>query len=329
MQHLNIEEGGDSMFQEMPLTILTGNTHPELARSVAEYLDVPLGAAEVFEFSNENIFVRIMENVRHHDVFIVQPTCAPVNTGIMELLIMMDAVKRASAGRITAVIPYYGYARTDKKDQPRVPITARLIADLLQTAGANRLLTMDLHAGQIQGFFNIPTDNLYALPVFHRAFQERRESAERLLVVSPDIGGVLRARALANRLGADLAVIDKRRERAGVSEVMRIIGEPEGKRCLLMDDIIDSAGTICNAARALTDAGAASVSAWASHGVLSGPAVARITDSPLEDVELTDSVLLPHAAFASDKIHQVSVAPLLAEAIRRIAEDRSVSGLFE
>ena len=311
------------------MKIITGNANRPLAQSIADQLGVSLTTTTIRRFADGEIFVEILENVRGTDVFVIQPTSPPANDNLMELLILIDALRRGSARRVTAVTPYFGYARQDRKTGPRTPISARLVANMLEIAGADRVLTIDLHAGQIQGFFNIPTDNLYALPVFHRAFQERRESAERLLVVSPDIGGVLRARALANRLGADLAVIDKRRERAGVSEVMRIIGEPEGKRCLLMDDIIDSAGTICNAARALTDAGAASVSAWASHGVLSGPAVARITDSPLEDVELTDSVLLPHAAFASDKIHQVSVAPLLAEAIRRIAEDRSVSGLFE
>ena len=327
MQHLNIEEGGDSMFQEMPLTILTGNTHPELARSVAEYLDVPLGAAEVFEFSNENIFVRIMENVRHHDVFIVQPTCAPVNTGIMELLIMMDAVKRASAGRITAVIPYYGYARTDKKDQPRVPITARLIADLLQTAGANRLLTMDLHAGQIQGFFNIPVDELTAMYALTRHFMDLHLPDP--VVVAADIGGAKKARNFAQRLNAPFAIIEKRRMgNSGGSEALNVIGDVAGKTAIIVDDEIDTAGTLLEAIQALEKFGANEVYACATHGVFSGPAISRINSSSIKEVVVTNTVPLSEKKQAP-RITTLPIADLLGEAIYRIHTGQSVGALFE
>ena len=274
------------------------------------------------------IFVEIDENVRGEDVFMFQSTSYPANDNLMELLVAMDALRRGSARRITAVIPYYGYARQDRKSGPRTPISAKLVANLITIAGADRVLTLDLHAGQIQGFFDIPTDNLYAAPVFTKDIMERFDGAE-LTIVSPDVGGVLRARAIAKRLDADLAIIDKRRERAGVSEVMHIIGDIGGRRCILIDDIIDSAGTLCNAATALMDAGARSVGAYVTHGVLSGGAVARVLASPLEELVMTDSIQATEAVRAAANIRQIPIAPLLGEAMRRISDERSVSSLFD
>ena len=271
--------------------------------------------------------MQINENIRGCDVYVIQPTCAPANDRIMELLIMIDALRRASAARITAVIPFFGYARQDRKDKPRVPITAKLVANLLTAAGANRVLTVDLHAQQIQGFFDIPVDHLYARPVI--IDRVRQLGAEKPMVVSPDVGGVVRARSLASRLDADLAIVDKRRARAGESEVMNIIGDVQGRRCILFDDIVDSGGTLVNAARALMDKGATEVSAYISHGVLSGPAVQRITDGPLKELVITDSIEQPHEVLNCGKIRTVSVAPLIGEAIRRIANEESVSKLFD
>jgi ribose-phosphate pyrophosphokinase len=275
------------------------------------------------------VFVEIQENIRGEDVFVVQSTSFPTNDNLMELLIIMDALKRASARRITAVLPYYGYARQDRKSGSRTPISAKLVANLITTAGANRVLTVDLHAGQIQGFFDIPTDNLFAAPVLTKDIKEHFPGDNNLCIVSPDVGGVVRARAFAKRLDADLAIIDKRRERAGVSEVMNIIGEVNGMRCILVDDIVDSAGTLCNAAVALKEAGAASVSAYVTHGVLSGGAVSRVSASPLESLVITDSIEATAAVRVSQTVRQLTIAPLLAEAMARVSEERSVSSLFD
>ena len=309
------------------MKILTGNSNRPLAEAISAYLAAPLTNASVRRFSDMEVFVEIHENVRGEDVFIIQSTSFPANDNLMELLVTLDALKRASARRATAVIPYYGYARQDRKSGGRTPISAKLVANMITAAGADRVLTLDLHAGQIQGFFDIPTDNLYAAPVFVKDIQERYDGEE-LVMVSPDVGGVLRARAVARRLDADLAIIDKRRERAGVSEVMNIIGEVEGRRCILIDDIVDSAGTLCNAAEALMDRGAKSVAAYVSHGVFSGGAVARVTASPMEAMVTTDSILATEAVRVAKNIRQLSIAPLMAEAIRRISEERSVSSLF-
>lgn len=312
---------------ERELSVFTGNTHPQLAQAVCDYLGIPLGAAEIFEFSNENIFVKILENVRHHDVFIIQPTCVPVSRGVMELLIMIDAVKRASAGRITAVIPYYGYGRSDKKDQPRVPITARLIADLLTVAGANRVLTTDLHAQQIQGFFNIPVDELTALTLISRHFREKR--LENLVVVAPDIGKAKDARNIAARLGAPVAIVEKRRiGNADKAEAVTIIGDVAGKRALLFDDEIDTAGTITEAVRILEANGVTEVYAACTHPIFSGPAVRRLAESSVREVIVTDTVPLPPEK-RLPKLTVLSVAPLLGEAIRRIHTGQSVGELFE
>jgi ribose-phosphate pyrophosphokinase len=273
-------------------------------------------------------FVEILENVRGEDVFVVQSTSYPTNDNLMELLVTLDALKRASARRITAVIPYFGYARQDRKSTPRTPISAKLVANLITVAGADRVVTLDLHAGQIQGFFDIPTDNLFAAPVFVRDIKERF-NGNRLTMVSPDVGGVVRARAMAKRLDADLAIIDKRRERAGHSEVMNIIGDIDGCDCILVDDIVDSAGTLCNAAEALMDQGAKSVSAYVSHGVLSGGAVSRVSSSPLETLTITDSILATEAVRVSNNIRQITISPLMGEAVRRIHDDSSVSSLFD
>jgi ribose-phosphate pyrophosphokinase len=274
------------------------------------------------------VFVEILENVRGEDVYVVQSTSYPANDNLMELLVTIDALRRSSARRITAVIPYFGYARQDRKSAPRTPISAKLVANLITTAGANRVLTLDLHAGQIQGFFDIPTDNLIAEPVFAKDITANKNTVNDLTIVSPDVGGVVRARSIARRLDADLAIIDKRRERAGVSEVMNIIGDVKDQRCILVDDIVDSAGTLCNAAGALMEAGATSVSAYVTHGVLSGGAVARVSSSPLERLVMTDSIQATEAVRVSQNIRQISIAPLLGEAIRRIAESKSVSSLF-
>ncbi len=309
------------------MKILTGNSNRPLAEAISAYLAAPLTNASVRRFSDMEVFVEIHENVRGEDVFIIQSTSFPANDNLMELLVTLDALKRASARRATAVIPYYGYARQDRKSGGRTPISAKLVANMITAAGADRVLTLDLHAGQIQGFFDIPTDNLYASPVFVKDIKERYDG-EDLVMVSPDVGGVLRARAVARRLDADLAIVDKRRERAGVSEVMNIIGDVEGRRCILIDDIVDSAGTLCNAAEALMDRGAKSVAAYVSHGVFSGGAVARVTASPMEVMVTTDSILATEAVRVAKNIRQLSIAPLIAEAIRRISEERSVSSLF-
>ncbi len=311
------------------MKILSGNSNRPLAEAISAYLNVPLTQAAIRRFSDLEIFVEVMENVRGEDVFVVQSTNYPANDNLMELLVIIDALRRGSARRITAVIPYYGYARQDRKTGPRTPISAKLVANLIQTAGADRVLTMDLHAGQIQGFFDIPTDNLYAAPALVRDMKEHTPEGDEVLVVSPDVGGVIRARSVAKRLEADLAIIDKRREKAGVSEVMNIIGSPEGRRCILVDDIVDSAGTLCNAAEALMDAGARSVAAYVSHGVLSGGAVARVSASPMEALVTTDSIMATEAVRVSHNIRQITVAPVLAEAILRISEEKSVSSLFD
>ncbi len=310
------------------MKILTGNSNRPLAEAISAFLNLPLTKASVRRFSDMEIFVEIDENVRGEDVFMFQSTSYPANDNLMELLVAMDALRRGSARRITAVIPYYGYARQDRKSGPRTPISAKLVANLITIAGADRVLTLDLHAGQIQGFFDIPTDNLYAAPVFTKDIMERFDGTD-LTIVSPDMGGVLRARAIAKRLDADLAIIDKRRERAGVSEVMHIIGDVAGRRCILVDDIIDSAGTLCNAATALMDAGAKSVAAYVTHGVLSGGAVARVSASPLDELVMTDSIQATEAVRVAQNIRQIPIAPLLGEAMRRISNERSVSSLFD
>ncbi len=310
------------------MKILTGNSNRPLAEAISAFLDLPLTKASVRRFSDMEIFVEIDENVRGEDVFLFQSTSYPANDNLMELLVAMDALRRGSARRITAVIPYYGYGRQDRKSGPRTPISAKLVANLITVAGADRVLTLDLHAGQIQGFFDIPTDNLYAAPVFTKDIMERYDGDE-LAIVSPDVGGVLRARAIAKRLDADLAIIDKRRERAGIAEVMHIIGGVRGRRCILVDDIVDSAGTLCNAAAALMDAGAKSVGAYVTHGVLSGGAVARVAASPLEELVMTDSIQATEAVRVTQNIRQISIAPLLGEAMRRISNEHSVSSLFD
>ncbi len=308
------------------MKLFAGNSNGPLARAVAAYLDVELGKAEVGTFSDGEVNVEIRENVRGMDCFVIQSTCAPANTHVMELLIMIDALRRSSALRITAVIPYYGYARQDRKVQPRAPITAKLVADVISAAGANRLLCLDLHAGQIQGFFNIPVDNLYGTPVLLPAMRER--FGRELTIISPDAGGVERARAYAKRLDAPLAIVDKRREAANVARVMNVVGDVKGRTCVLVDDIVDTAGTLCQAAEALRGAGASRVFAVVTHPVLSGPAVKRIHESPLEEIVVTDTILLRDEAQRSEKIHVVTIAPILGEAIRRITNEESVSSLF-
>jgi ribose-phosphate pyrophosphokinase len=309
------------------MKILTGNSNRPLAEAICAALNLPLTQASVRRFSDMEIFVEIHENVRGEDVFVIQSTSYPANDNLMELLVTMDALRRGSARRITAVIPYYGYARQDRKSGPRTPISAKLVANLITVAGADRVLTLDLHAGQIQGFFDIPTDNLYAAPVLTKDIQQRFAGKD-LTVVSPDVGGVIRARAVAKRLDADLAIIDKRREQAGVSEVMNIIGDVKGQYCILVDDIVDSAGTLCNAAVALMEAGAKAVSAYVTHGVLSGGAVARVSASPIESLVTTDSIMATEAVRVSQTVRHLTIAPLLAEAISRISLERSVSSLF-
>ncbi|HEU0069650.1 MAG TPA: ribose-phosphate pyrophosphokinase [Alphaproteobacteria bacterium] len=311
------------------MKVLSGNSNRPLAEAIAACLNLPLTKASIRRFSDLEVFVEIQENVRGEDVFVVQPTSFPANDNLMELLVTLDALKRGSARRITAVLPYFGYARQDRKTSPRSPISAKLVANLITTAGADRVLTIDLHAGQIQGFFDIPVDNLYGQPVLIDDVRAQYQSTSELMIVSPDVGGVVRARAMASRLDADLAIIDKRRERAGVSEVMNIIGDVSGRHCILVDDIVDSAGTLCNAAVALTKAGAKSVAAYVTHGVLSGDAVARVAASPLQRLVVTDSIQATQAVRVSTKVHQLTVAPLLAEAIKRISEETSVSSLFD
>ena len=309
------------------MKIVACNSNRPLAEAIAAYLQLPLTQASVRRFADMEIFVEIHENVRGQDTFIIQSTAYPANDNLMELLVTLDALKRGSARRITAVMPYFGYARQDRKSGPRTPISAKLVANLITVAGADRVLTMDLHAGQIQGIFDIPLDNLFSAPVFVRDIEER--FSNNLVCVSPDVGGVLRARAFAKRLDTDLAIVDKRRERAGSSEVMNVIGDVEGRNCILVDDIVDSAGTLCNAADALTERGAASVLAYVTHGVFSGGAVSRVVSSPMEKMVITDSILSTEAVRVSTNVEQITIAPLIGEAIRRISEEQSVSSLFD
>ena len=309
------------------IKIIAGNASRPLAEAIAAYLELPLAKCMVRRFADMEIFVELQENVRGEDVFIVQSTSFPANDHLMELLIMIDAARRSSARRITAVIPYFGYARQDRRTSGRTPISAKLVANLITEAGADRVLTLDLHAGQIQGFFDIPTDNLFAAPVMVRDIKERLAPGERM-VVSPDVGGVVRARALAKRIDASLAIVDKRRERAGESEVMNIIGDVEGQSCILVDDIVDSGGTLVNAAEALLNAGARDVSAYITHGVLSGGAVSRIAASRMKELVITDSILPTQAVKLARNIRVISIAPLLGEAIGRTATESSVSSLF-
>ncbi len=307
--------------------LFTGNANPVLAQEIASHLGIELGQASVGRFSDGEVSVEIRQNVRARDVFVVQPTCSPTNENLMELLIMVDALKRASARRITAVIPYFGYARQDRRPRStRVPISAKVVANLLETVGVERVLTMDLHADQIQGFFDIPVDNIYASPVLLSDVQSKKHP--NLVVISPDVGGVVRARALAKQLGCDLAIIDKRRPTANVSEVMHVIGEIEGRTCVIMDDMIDTAGTLVKAAEVLKDRGARSVVAYCTHPVFSGPAVDRIKNSQMDEVVITNTIALTDAAKACPKIRQLSVAFLFAETIRRISDGESVTSLF-
>ena len=311
------------------MKLMSGNSNQPLVQSIASYLEMPITQASVRRFADEEIFVEILENVRGEDVFVVQSTSYPANDNLMELLICIDALRRASAKRVTAVLPYFGYARQDRKPGPRTPISAKLVANLITTAGANRVLSVDLHAGQIQGFFDIPTDNLYGAPVMSADIQARF-AGHNITVVSPDVGGVVRARALAKRLdNAPLAIVDKRRERPGESEVMNIIGDVGGRFCILIDDIVDSAGTLCNAAAALMEGGAEGVVAYCTHGVLSGGAVPRVDNSVLSELVITDTIAAYEAAAASSKIRLLTIAPLLGEAIKRIADETSVSSLFD
>ena len=313
------------------MKLVSGNSNRPLAEAIAAYLNLPLTKCSVRRFADMEVFVEIQENVRGEDVFVVQSTSFPTNDHLMELLIITDALRRASAKRVTAVVPYFGYARQDRKPGPRTPISAKLVANMIERAGADRVLTIDLHAGQIQGFFDIPTDNLYAAPVMVRDIKDNKDqfAGTEVCVVSPDVGGVVRARALAKRIGAPLAIVDKRRERAGVSEVMNIIGEVSGMSCILVDDIVDSGGTLCNAAEALLDAGASDVSAYITHGVLSGGAVARITASKLKQLVLTDSIQATEAVRVSRNIRVITMGSLIGEAIKRTALEESVSSLFD
>ena len=309
------------------MKIVSGNSNLPLAKKISTHLGIPLVDATIKKFPDKEIFVEIKENVRGEDVFVIQSTSFPANDHVMELLITIDALKRGSAKRIAAIIPYYGYARQDRKSGPRTPISAKLLANLISTAGAKRALMVDLHAGQIQGFFDIPTDNLFAAPVFISDIKKKFKS-ENTIIVSPDVGGVVRARAIAKRVDCDLAIIDKRRERASVSEVMNIIGEVEGKNCILIDDICDTAGTLTNAATALKNDKAKSVYAYITHGVLSDPAIERIENSPIDKMIITDSILARDDVIKSNKIDILSIAPLIGEAIERITDNRSVSSLF-
>ena len=308
------------------LKLFLGSAHPALGKEITEFLGVPIGQAKLRRFPDSEVSFQIEENIRGTDVFIVQPTCSPVDQNLIELCVMIDAFRRSSALRITAVIPYYGYARQDRKDKPRVPISAKLVANLLSAAGANRVLTMDLHKPQIQGFFDIPVDHLFAAPVVIDYLSRLNESE--LTLVSPDAGGAERARAYAKRLGADLAIVDKRRSDDGTTEVMNVVGEVEGRVCIIQDDIVDTAGTLCSAAQALADTGARRVLACAVHGVLSGSALERIEKSPLEELIVTNTIPLESARERSDKLHVLSVATLLGNAIKNIHEETSVSSLF-
>ncbi|MBL6767050.1 MAG: ribose-phosphate pyrophosphokinase [Candidatus Micropelagos sp.] len=310
------------------MKLVAGNSNRPLAEAIAKYLNIPLTKSDIRRFADEEVFVEIQENVRGEDVFIIQSTSFPANDNLMELLITIDALRRSSARRITAVIPYFGYARQDRKPGPRTPISAKLVANLIEAAGADRVLTLDLHAGQIQGFFDIPTDNLFGAPVFVDDIKARFNGDD-LMVVSPDVGGVVRTRALGKRINADLAIVDKRRERAGESEVMNIIGDVSGRKCLLVDDIVDSAGTLCNAAAALMEKGASSVSAYVTHGVLSGIATDRVNNSVMEKLLITDSIQPSEEVINSDKFSVITIAPLIGEAMLRTTEERSVSSLFD
>jgi ribose-phosphate pyrophosphokinase len=314
------------------MKLIAGNSNRPLAEAVAQNIGISLAEASVRRFADKEVFVELLENIRGEDVFVIQPTSSPTNDNLMELLIIIDALRRSSARRVTAVIPYFGYARQDRKTGPRTPISAKLVANLITVAGASRVLTIDLHAGQIQGFFDIPVDNLTVGPVFARDIKDHynlgETNKEKLVVVSPDVGGVVRARSLAKRVNADLAIIDKRRERPGESEVMNIIGNVEGRHCVIIDDIADSAGTLCNAADAIIKAGAKSIAAYVSHGVFSGKAIERIEASSLSFLAATDSIQATDAVKACSKIRYLSVAPLLAEACVRITQERSVSSLF-
>ena len=321
------DAGRKDYFDGLKIKLVAGNSNRSLTEEISSVLRVPLTKGVCRRFADMEIFVEIQENVRGEDVYVIQSTSFPANDNLMELLILIDALKRASARRITAVIPYYGYARQDRKPGPRTPISAKLVANLIERAGANRVMTLDLHAGQIQGFFDIPTDNLFAAPVMVRDIKERFELSN-LMVVSPDVGGVVRARALAKRIDAPIAICDKRRERAGESEVMNVIGDVRGKRCILVDDIVDSGGTLCNAAEALLEKGALEVMAYITHGVLSGGAVARIQNSNLKSLVITNSIEPTEAVKASKNIRVLSIAPLIAEAIARTSREESVSSLF-
>ena len=308
--------------------LVAGNSNRPLAEAVSACLKVPLTKGHVKRFADMEIFVEIQENVRGNDVFVLQSTSFPANDNMMELLILIDALKRASARRITAVIPYFGYARQDRKPGPRTPISAKLVANMITTAGADRVLTLDLHAGQIQGFFDIPTDNLFAAPVMVRDIVEAETNTKNLVVVSPDVGGVVRARALAKRIDVPIAICDKRREKPGEAEIMNVIGDVRGKRCILIDDIVDSGGTLCNAAEALLKSGATEVSAYITHGVLSGGAVSRIQNSSLKSLVITDSIQPTAAILTAKNIRVLSIAPLIGEAIYRTSREESVSSLF-
>lgn len=310
------------------MKLIAGNGNRPLAEAISAYLEVPLAQAAIRRFPDMEVFAEIQENVRGTDVFVIQPTSYPANDNLMELLIIIDALRRGSARRITAVIPYFGYARQDRKTGSRTPISAKLVANLISSAGADRVLTMELHAGQIQGFFDIPLDNLIVAPVFVPHIQNQFNSDD-LVIVSPDVGGVVRARALAKRLDSGLAIIDKRREKAGVSEVMHVIGDVEGKTCIMVDDIVDSGGTLCNAAQALKDHGAHEVQAYVVHGVLSGGAVARFGASQITKLVVTDTIAATESIRVSKNIQQLTVAPLMGEAIKSIAEERSISALFK
>ena len=310
------------------MKILACNSNINLAESISKTLNTRLVKADVKRFSDMEVFVEVQENVRGEDMFVIQSTSYPANDNLMELLVSLDALRRASARRITAVIPYYGYARQDRKSGPRTPISAKLVANLITKAGADRILTMDLHAGQIQGFFDIPTDNLFAAPVFVKDIEDKYKNKP-VVIVSPDVGGVVRARAIARRINANLAIIDKRREKPGSSEVMNIIGDVSKHHCIIVDDIIDSGGTICNAAQALIDVGAISVDAYVTHGVLSGSAVSNISNSPLSSLITTNSIKATQAVDMSSSIRQISIAPIIGEAIRRVHMEQSVSSLFE
>ena len=310
------------------MKLVTGNSNLKLAKNISDYVGIDLSNCDVKRFADKEIFVEMQENVRGEDVFVIQSTSFPANDNLMELLIIIDTLRRASAKRITAVIPYFGYARQDRKPGPRTPITSKLVANMIDKAGANRVLTMDLHAGQIQGFFDIPTDNLFAAPALTTNIKNKIKDNSPI-VVSPDVGGVVRARIIASRIGADLAIVDKRRERAGESEVMNIIGDVSGRSCFIIDDIVDSAGTLCNASNALLEQGAIEVYAYVTHGVLSGEAVERVNKSSLTKLVVTDTIEESDLVIKSDKIEVISTSPLLGEAIKRISDEKSVSSLFD